>query len=109
MEKIEEIKEIIATNEKLTEEVNKLIDMGLINEANKITKSMEDKITKFIEKNWAELTGGLLPLYFTNDHLKEIIIKLENHKHQNKQQQQHIEKMRIEKKLKQINTIMELL
>ena len=109
MEKIEEIKEMIAINEKLTEVVNKLTNMGLINEADKITKFMEDEITKFIEKNWRELTGGILPLYFTNDHLKEIIIKLENHKHQQHMGKQHIEKIRIKNKLKQINTIMELL
>ena len=109
MEKIEEIKEMIAINEKLTEIVNKLTNMGLINEADKITKFMEDEITKFIEKNWTELTGGILPLYFTNDHLKEIIIKLENHKHQQHIGKQHIEKTRIKKKLEQINTIMGLL
>lgn len=104
MEKIEEIKEMIAIIEKLTEVVNKLTNIGLINEADKITKFMEDEITKLIEENWTELTGGILPWYSTNDHLKEIIIKLEHHKNQ-----QHIEKIRIKKKLKQINTIMELL
>lgn len=104
MEKIEEIKEMIAINEKLIEVANKLTDIGLINEADKITKFMEDEIIKFIEENWTKLTGEVLPWYSTKDHLKEIIIKLEYHK-----KQQHIEKIWIKKKLKQINTIIELL
>ena len=69
-EKINELTATTVTNENLTEVDDRI-------------KFMEDDIIKFIEENYTELTGGIMPWYTTNDHLQELIFRLRQ-KNQNK-------------------------
>lgn len=88
----EKINELTVINEKLNEV------------ADRINKFVEDDITKLVEENYTELTGDIAPCYSTNDHLRELNIKL----CQNKMKQRNKMKMR-KNRIKEYKTIISLI
>ena len=98
------IKNIDELKEKINELTATTVTYENLDEVADRIKFMEDDIIKFIEENYTELTGGIMPWYSTNDHLRELIIRLGQ-----KIPKHKMEMNRIKRKIKQFNTIISLI